>query len=377
MRGVFSRRFAIAPVAACRQNPRHLSSAAIVNCPVSRPKFHSRRIEIIADPLNLEQFTTRMALLQTIERVFSGWRTAVHGVLLLVFACLPFWPALNGGYILDDDIYVTDNANLRSPEGLYRIWFTMGAEPDYYPLVHSTFWVEYQLWDLNPLGYHFVNVALHAICTVLLWRLLRKLCLPGAWFAAALFAVHPVCVESVAWVTEGKNTLSLFLALLSLLFYLRFKPAAESADESPTTKRRRAYYALSLCTFLAALLAKTVVVALPAVLLVIYWWKQKRISWRTVLPLGPLFLLSILMAALTIWHEKSFEARREPIGRSPFVERMLIAGRAGLVLSRHAGLALRSFRSSIRAGISAGTAVAVSVPGGVGRNVDHSLAGAT
>jgi hypothetical protein len=77
---------------------------------------------------------------------------------------------LNGGYILDDDIYVTDNANLRSPEGLYRIWFTMGAEPDYYPLVHSTYWVEYQLWDLNPLGYHFVNVALHAICAVLLWR---------------------------------------------------------------------------------------------------------------------------------------------------------------------------------------------------------------
>ncbi len=252
----------------------------------------------------------------------------------------------------------------------------MGAEPDYYPLVHNTFWLEYQLWGHNPLGYHAVNIALHAICAVLLWRLLRNLRLPSAWFAAALFAVHPLCVESVAWVTEGKNTLSLLLALSSLLFYLRFDPAVELSDESANVKRRREFYALSLFVFLAALLAKTVVVALPAVLIVIYWWKQKRITSRTVVPLVPLFLLSFLMAAVTIWHEEHFEGRGERMVVH-FPRTDAHCWTRGVVLSRHPGLALAAFVHLSAMEYQRGTAVAVSVPGDGDRRLDRSVAGAT
>ena len=135
----------------------------------------------------------------------SGWGMAgtklTPAALLLSLTLLAYFPALWGGFIWDDDFYVTGNETLLSLEGLWQVWYPPTTLPPYYPLVHTSFWIEYHLWGLNPLGYHIDNVLLHAAGSVLLWRLLRRLQLPGAWVAAAVFALHPVHVESVAWIT--------------------------------------------------------------------------------------------------------------------------------------------------------------------------------
>ena len=254
----------------------------------------------------------------------SNW---LLGLALVLMACGVYLPALRGGYVVDDDIYVTQNRTLRSADGLRRIWCEIGAEPDYYALVYSTFWLEYHLWGLAPLGYHAVNVALHALSALLLWRLLARLRVPGAWLAAAIFAVHPVCVESIAWITERKNTLSLLLALASMLCYLRFEPAEIDSVTTESGRRRWKFYAAALLLFALALLSKTAVVALPAVLLVVYWWQRGTINWRTAAPLAPLFLLAGGLGALTIWVETCLNGTQGADWSFSPLERVLIAGR--------------------------------------------------
>ena len=135
------------------------------------------------------------------------------GALMALLVFLAYFPALRGQFLWDDDCNVTGNMPLRSLDGLQRIWFELGATQQYYPLTHTSFWVEYHLWGLNPLGYHVTNVCLHALNAILLWLILRRLGVRGAWLGAAIFALHPVQVESVAWITERKNTLSGFFYL--------------------------------------------------------------------------------------------------------------------------------------------------------------------
>ena len=249
-------------------------------------------------------------------------------VALVAIVSATYAPVVRNTYIWDDDSYVTRNLNLRSLEGLWSIWFEPRTSPQYYPLVHSTFWLEYHLWELAPLGYHVVNVALHAASVLLLWRLLVRLAIPGAWLAAALFAVHPVAVESVAWATERKNVLSLVLALCSLHCYLRFAPADEDAEGTTSRTARWMWYALALLLFVLALLSKTVVASLPAVLLVIYWWKRGRISLRDVAPLMPFFAVGAGLGLVTAWIERMHVgATGEEWSFTP-IERSLIAGRA-------------------------------------------------
>jgi tetratricopeptide (TPR) repeat protein len=251
-------------------------------------------------------------------------------VALLLLVCLAYVPVVRDEFIWDDDAYVTHNGTLRSVEGLRRMWLEPLSIPQYYPLVHTTFWIEYHLWGLHPLGYHIVNVALHAISAVLLWRLLLRIGAPGAWLAAAIFAVHPVCVESVVWVTERKNVLSLALVLSSMLAYLRFAPVVVSADDAPHASGagRWGWYALSWFLFFAALLSKSVVATMPAVLLVIIWWKRGRLGWRDVLPLLPFFAIGGLLGLHTATLERTHVgAEGEEWNFSP-AERGLIAGRA-------------------------------------------------
>jgi hypothetical protein len=159
----------------------------------------------------------------------TRFRSILAAALLVAMALAAYWPATGCGYIWDDDAYVVENEALRSAGGLWDIWTDVWETPQYYPLVHSTYWLEYHLWGLNPAGYHVVNILLHALGAVLLWRVLALLRLPGAWVAAAVFALHPVHVESVVWITERKNVLSGVFYLAAALAYLHYalRPGAD------------------------------------------------------------------------------------------------------------------------------------------------------
>jgi tetratricopeptide (TPR) repeat protein len=226
-------------------------------------------------------------------------------------------PALNGGLLWDDAAHIT-RPELRSLHGLWRIWSDLGATQQYYPLLHSAFWMEHKLWGDSTLGYHLANLLLHAAAAILVMLIMRRLGLPGGWLAALVFALHPVCVESVAWIAEQKNTLSTVFYLSAALLYLQF-------DET----RRRPPYFLALALFVLALLSKTVTDTLPAALLVVFWWRRGRLGWRRdVWPLLPWFALGAAAGLFTAWVERKFVLAEGPDFALTLVERFLIAGRA-------------------------------------------------
>lgn len=269
---------------------------------------------------------TRPTLLHTV----TDWRFWLGTVGLVLLATIVYWPTQDNGFLSDDWYYIKNNVALTSLSGLSDIWFKIGTIEQYYPLVHTTFWVENFLWGAEPRGYHVVNFVLHGINAVLVWRLLARLEVPGAWLAAALFAVHPVEVETVAWASERKNVLSCLMALLSLSIYLRFAPATPSESEEGSQPVRGSWmlYGMSLVMYVAALLSKSVMVSVPAVVLVIYWWKRGRIRWRDVAPLIPFFAVGIVLAVLTIWMEKNYVGAHGQEWDLSLADRLLIAGRA-------------------------------------------------
>ncbi len=250
----------------------------------------------------------------------------MQGAALLGLALLAYLPVLrDAGFIWDDDLYVTGNRTLRSLDGLLRMWTEERAIPQYYPLVHTSFWIEYQLWGLAPFGYHLNNVLLHGLGSVLLWRLLVRLSVPGGWLAAALFAVHPVHLESVAWVTERKNVLSGVFYLAAFLAYLRFDPPEASPRDGPRDGRA---YAWAMGLFVCALLAKTVTATLPAAIAVVLWWKRGRLALRDLAPLLPMLAIGAALGLYTAYLERYRVGADGPEWEFSLVERSLIAGRA-------------------------------------------------
>jgi len=249
----------------------------------------------------------------------AGFRQRTLGKCFGVFAAvlLAYWPALRGRIIWDDAAYVT-REELQSWHGLRRIWSEVGATEQYYPLLHSAFWVEHRLWGDATLGYHLLNVALHAASACLLALILRRLAAPGAWFAGLIFALHPVCVESVAWITEQKNTLSTLFYLLSVLAYLRFD-----------RDRGRRWYFLASGFFILALLSKTVTATLPAALLVIFWWRRGSLSWkRDGVPLLPWLAVGAAAGFFSGWVERKYIGAQGTAYDLSLVQRTLVAGRA-------------------------------------------------
>ncbi len=232
-------------------------------------------------------------------------------MLLVVYA-----PSLRGGFLWDDAGHVTSPA-LQSWSGLGRIWFEPGATQQYYPLLHTAFWIEHQLWGDAALGYRLINLVWHATAAVLLVAVLRRLAVPGALLAGLLFALHPVGVESVAWISEQKNTLSTVFYLAAALAWLRF--------EQDRSARR---YAIATAWFMAALLTKTVTATLPAALLVVAWWQRGRVSWRyDVRPLLPWFVVGVAAGLFTVWFERvGIGAQGDDFNLS-LIERGLLAGR--------------------------------------------------
>ena len=242
-------------------------------------------------------------------------------ILVLTFAA--YFPALRGGFVWDDDAYVTANPLLRASDGMWRIWFSLDSPSQYFPLTYTTFRIEHALWGLNPLGYHIVNVLLHVANALLVWRLLRLLSVPGAWLAATIFALHPVHVESVAWVTERKNVLSTFFYLTSLWSFLAF--AWPPASPTVGTRPRWSLYVLSVMLYLMALFAKTTACTLPAAMLLILWWKRKPIDRRQLALISPFVIAGVAMGVVTILWERHHQGTMGQAFELPWLQRLLIA----------------------------------------------------
>ena len=248
----------------------------------------------------------------------QNFKSAAGYAALFLAALIAYGPALQGGLVWDDVSHVTAPA-LQSWQGLWRIWFELGATQQYYPLIHSAFWLEHRIWGDAVVGYHLTNIVLHAASACLVVMIMRRLALPGAWLGGFLFAVHPVFVEAVAWISEQKSTLSGVFYLAAALTYLRFDGT-----------RQRSTYFWALGLFVLALMSKTVTATLPAVLLVIFWWQRGRIDWRRdVLPLLPWFAVAIPAGLFTAW----VEATPRLIGAQgseyalTLSQRLLLAGR--------------------------------------------------
>lgn len=216
----------------------------------------------------------------------------IGGIALALITLAVYTPAMRAGFVWNDEEAGSLTKNIVLEEnGLYRVWFTTESV-NYWPVTWTTFWMEHRLWGLNPTGYHVVNVLIHTGCAVLIWRILRRMRIPGAWLAALIFAIHPVNVESAAWITQRKNTLSLLFFLIAFYGHLRHEAS-----------QRRPWHVFSLLAFLIALLSKGAVVTLPVVILLHIWWRHGRIVRRHVLSTLPYFAIAALMSAVEIWFQ--------------------------------------------------------------------------
>lgn len=252
---------------------------------------------------------------QTSERVRIGI------AVILVVTFIAYIPVLGGGWLWDDDVHVTHNPGLRDFAGLVRLWVSVGVTPQYYPLTHTSFWIQYQIWGAgSTLPYQLANIALHVASSLLLWLILHRLGLKFAWLAAAIFALHPVHVESVAWVTERKNTLSGFFYLVGAVCLLR------AMDRERMDWR---WYAGGALAFVAALFSKTVAASLPAAMLLVLFWKQGgRLKRWQILSMIPLLAAGAGMGSLTAWMEEHHVGASGTEFEFSLLKRFQIAGTA-------------------------------------------------
>lgn len=241
------------------------------------------------------------------------WSGLMPGAVIVLLTMAVYVPVMRAGFIWDDDTHLTRNLITES-DGLYRSWLTMD-QTNYRPLTWTSAWAEWRLWGMRAAGYHVVNVVLHAVSSLLVWRVLRRLEVPGAWLAALIYAVHPVNVESVAWITQRKNVLSMMFYALSLLLYLRFE-----------AEGRRPWYVFSIGSFLLSLLSKTAAVMMPFVLLLCAWWQRGRIGWKDLLRSVPFFVLSGLLGLVELKFEYAPLMDDEVVGTGGFFSRLAVAG---------------------------------------------------
>ena len=249
---------------------------------------------------------------------------------IILAAVLPYLPALRGGFVWDDEPLITANPLLRTPSGLAEIW-SGSRTADYFPVTNTVFWIEHHLFGDKPTGYHALNILLQATNALLLWRVLRRLQIPGAFLAALIFAIHPVHAESVAWISELKNVLSMFFFLISALLFFEV--------EDQRILNRSLAYSASLVAFLLALLSKTQVVFLPVALLLCAWWRDSTFDSkreckdnslrfrREIARTVPFFVIALVFGLITIWFQNRGIGEEE-IVLGPFTRRLANAGMA-------------------------------------------------
>ena len=234
--------------------------------------------------------------------------------VIALAAVLVYLPSLRGGFVFDDWILLIQQPLIHAADGLRRIWFTAEA-PDYYPVTWTSWWLQWQLWGAHPLGYHVVNVLLHAVNAVLVFQVLKRLEVRGAWLAGLLFAVHPVNVAAVAWISEQKTTLAMLFFLTTVLSYLRFEKDG-----------RWGWYTMSVGCYLLSLLAKPAAVMWPVVLLGLAWWKRRPVTRRDLVQCLPFVLLSLVIAPLTVWFQAVRVLEGQTARADGFLARLAGAG---------------------------------------------------
>jgi Flp pilus assembly protein TadD len=278
-------------------------------------------------------------------------RLLAAAALIAVAVFLAYQQSIRGGFVLDDDLIITENSNIKAADGLYRFWCTT-KEQDYWPMTYSTLWIEWRLWGRNPAGFHVTSLILHIVESLLIWVILRKLSIPGAFLAALIFALHPVNVESVAWIAEQKNTMAMLFFLLSILWFLKhmslsFNDNTGCSGHTPCADPARGdcgslfdrWHWLSLTAFTLAMLSKGSAAILPVLLLGIVWWLRPldtvpiSVSMkiglspsirRDLLRTAPFFVIALALAGVNVWFQTH---GNDVVYRSAgFTERLLGAG---------------------------------------------------
>jgi pentatricopeptide repeat protein len=250
----------------------------------------------------------------------------VFAIIIAIAVFVAYGPAWNGGWLFDDECHVT-KAQFSSLHGLWRIWFEPGSTHEYYPILHSFFWLLYQFLGDSLLGYHLINIFFHVLCAVMIGWILRRCKVPGGYLAAAIFALHPVHVESVAWISEMKNTLSAVFYLAAAIAYLRFDEQLRHCARND--RQSGTLYFLAFGLFVLSLLSKPVTVTLPVALLILMWWEHRSLSWESnIKPLIPFFITGLVVGIVMIFLERHMVGAQGDEFAFTMVERSLIAGRA-------------------------------------------------
>jgi protein O-mannosyl-transferase len=243
------------------------------------------------------------------------WKKLLRVGVILTTVGWIFSPVFHGDWLWDDDILIRGNLLVHHPAGLWKIWFDPTRLVDYFPLKASIEWIEWHLWGDDTLGHHLVSIGLHAVNSLLVWKLLNKFGLRLAWLGGLLFALHPIMIESVAWISEFKNTLSLAPFLLAVCAYLDYEE-----------RGRRSDYLRALVLFVIAMLCKTTMVMFPVVLLLYAWWKRDRIGWGDLKRSGPFFAVSLALGLITIWFVHQHAIGEKPIEVGGLFSRVALAG---------------------------------------------------
>jgi protein O-mannosyl-transferase len=306
------------------------------------------RLEVAVEMFKRKPFKNRTAFDHLMASLPSRGVLAGTGILALA-AFIAYLPSMNGGFVFDDNLLLTKNDLVRSPDGLRRLWCTTEAV-DYWPATNSAFWLQWQLWGMNPTGYHLTNVILHVIESLLIWTILRRLSIPGAFLAAMLFALHPVNAESVAWISSLKNGMAMLFLLLSIVWYLKCDmpvasaaaPQAEAIGRlattaTPESARHRCstgrcllpagrclfWYGMSLTAFVLTMLSKGSAIVLPGLLLGILWWRRP-LTRADFVRLTTFFFVAIILAGVNVWFQT--HGKDIVIRNASFTERLLDAG---------------------------------------------------